>query len=78
MESTKHGPQVHGPSVDQVHQNVDWVHEPPFMDRIPWTPILLPATYKQGPLVCLIGTSCLHVTLSALSLASNKADVDES
>lgn len=40
MESTKHGPQVHGPSVDQVHQNVDWVHEPPFMERI------------HGPLFC--------------------------
>ena len=80
-ESTKHGPQVHGPpSVDQVHQNMDWVHEPPFMDRIHGTPILLLARYKQRPLVCLIATSCLPVTLPALvlSFASNKADMDES
>ena len=51
-ESTKHGPLVHGPppwtrSMDRVHQNVDRVHGPPFMDRVhglpyhgpgPWTP----------------------------------------
>ena len=38
-ESTKHGPLVHGPppwtwSMDRVHQNMDRVHEPPFMDRV--------------------------------------------
>ena len=51
-ESTKHGPLVHGPppwtgSMDRVHQHMDRVHGPPFMDRVhgppyhgpgPWTP----------------------------------------
>ena len=43
-ESTKHGPLVHGPPpwtgfMDQVHQNINQVHGPPFMEWVHGPPI---------------------------------------
>lgn len=67
-----------GPSVDQVkervHQNMDQVHEPPFMDVVQGPPIFA-TPYKQRLLLCLIAGSYLHVFLPVLSFMSNMANV---